>query len=279
MQNRTKMTEAKISEMIKDGRGKGDGKEYRPWVEVSDFSSQGKCHRIAGLKTGRVHHFLSDIELNLFHLLEHSSIVCDIREQYPLKRDITLSISAEIGVKHPVYPGTKIPTVMTADFLVIFEENGEKSVRVFSCKDDADLENFRTLEKLELERKYFEQHGILYHLVVASQLPKNKVKNLKWCRGAAIDGDETFKIQDCEQEFRARIINAISKTNNKTLTEFCLFQDAAAGLEIGSSLRIIRKLIWHHDVITDLNVADLAAQPMLSFKLAPNLCAEAKRRA
>jgi len=47
-----------------------EGKDYKPWLTVTDFSSRGRCSRIKGIKTGRVHHFMADIETWYFYLLE-----------------------------------------------------------------------------------------------------------------------------------------------------------------------------------------------------------------
>lgn len=61
--------EALIARYLKEGRGTGLGADYKPWLRISDVPSLGRSHRLRGIKTGRVHHFLSDIEVNLFYLL------------------------------------------------------------------------------------------------------------------------------------------------------------------------------------------------------------------
>lgn len=54
---RLKYTEEKIKKLIRQGRGKGEGKDYLPWLQVGDFSSKGRSHRVYGIKTDRIHHF------------------------------------------------------------------------------------------------------------------------------------------------------------------------------------------------------------------------------
>ena len=49
-----------------EGRGTGKGSEYKPWVTVHDYPSKGRISRVTGIKTKRVHHFLSDLERNFF---------------------------------------------------------------------------------------------------------------------------------------------------------------------------------------------------------------------
>jgi hypothetical protein len=54
---------------VKEGRGKGRGKEYKPWITIHDFASQGRSHRALGWKAGRVQHFMSDHEMRFLFFL------------------------------------------------------------------------------------------------------------------------------------------------------------------------------------------------------------------
>ena len=45
------------------------GKEYKPAITIQDVPSLGRSTRIHGIKTGRQHEFLSDMERNYFHIL------------------------------------------------------------------------------------------------------------------------------------------------------------------------------------------------------------------
>ena len=46
------LLEHQIARRIKDGRGQGFGKQYRPWLYVQDVPSEGRSHRIYSHKTG-----------------------------------------------------------------------------------------------------------------------------------------------------------------------------------------------------------------------------------
>ncbi len=70
--------EQKIERFHKEGRGKGRGLDYQPWLTIRDVPSRG----LQGIKTGRMHHLLSDLECNLFYLLDWANSVADIRERY-----------------------------------------------------------------------------------------------------------------------------------------------------------------------------------------------------
>lgn len=94
-------TEKQQDNWIKEDRGQGHLRSYKPWVTVRDFGSKGRSHRIFGHKSQRTHHLLSDLELSTFLLLEWHSTTIDIREPYPLDLEKTLEIAKTIGIPHP----------------------------------------------------------------------------------------------------------------------------------------------------------------------------------
>jgi len=46
----------------------------------------------------------------------------DIREQYPLERELTLNIAEDLGIKHPIDSKTNTPIVMTTDCFLTMRE-------------------------------------------------------------------------------------------------------------------------------------------------------------
>lgn len=67
--------ENKIARFLKEGRERGGGRResYMPWLTARDVPSRGRSHRIKGIKSGRIHHLLSDIERNAFCLFDWSA--------------------------------------------------------------------------------------------------------------------------------------------------------------------------------------------------------------
>lgn len=119
-------TEAKVRKYLAEGRGTGDGANYKPWLTVYDLPSRGRSHRIYGIKTGRVHHLLSDGEWKSFLRFEFDDSVLDIREQFPLDRRQTMRVARDLGYAHPITTdGT--PYVMTIDFLRVPAHDGQDS--------------------------------------------------------------------------------------------------------------------------------------------------------
>lgn len=105
-----KWTQATIDRYIKEGRGQGEGKDYKPWITVRDVSSRGRSSRPPSWKTNREHHLLSDNEKRLFYLFEWSESITDIREQFPLSNlDLATKIADEMGWKYPKDSESGIP--------------------------------------------------------------------------------------------------------------------------------------------------------------------------
>src|SRR5690606_29035753 len=150
--------------------------DYKPWIAVTDVSSSGRSRRVWSPKTGRTHHLLSDVEYQLFLALEWSRDVVDIREQYPLDRDVTQEVANSLGIKHPCYTGTNSPIVMTVDFLITRIQNGAEVEEAYDAKRTEEAEHERAIAKLELQRSVLRLIDVPHHLIFHSDIPQRKVK-------------------------------------------------------------------------------------------------------
>ncbi|WP_000202886.1 TnsA endonuclease N-terminal domain-containing protein, partial [Vibrio sp. RC586] len=147
---------------VKQGRGQGSGKDYQPWLTVRDLPSAGRSHRIWGFQTQRTHHLLSDLELAAFFLFDWNPSVTDIREQYPLRLEDTIELAVQARIHHPEVRGQI--QVMSTDFLV--DTNKPELPRMaIQVKTSSDLSNPRTIEKLELERRYWALKEVPWYLL------------------------------------------------------------------------------------------------------------------
>ena len=155
------------NKLIKEGRGQGVGKDYKPWLFIQDVPSSGRATRLKGIKTGRQHEFLSDMESDYFYILEYSDSVVDIREQFPLlSQEETLLIANEAGINHPKSPQTGKHIIMTTDFLITKKGiNGENVELARTIKPKEDLLDRRVLEKFEIEKRYWQKRGIEWGIV------------------------------------------------------------------------------------------------------------------
>ncbi|MDJ1110525.1 TnsA endonuclease N-terminal domain-containing protein [Macrococcus caseolyticus] len=171
----------KNEKWIKEDRGSGTGSDYKPWLNIQDISSFGRSKRLKGIKTGRQHEFLSDLERNYFHLTEYSNFIIDIREQFPLlPLEETIVIADELGIKHPVEPKTNEPIVMTTDFLLTVDKGEEivEVARTVKMKDE--LYKKRVLEKFDIEKVYWERRNIDWGIVTEFQILKIFARNISY---------------------------------------------------------------------------------------------------
>lgn len=111
--------ENKLKRFLKEGRGQGIGKDYKPWLTIQDFPSMGRVSRIYSNKTQRIHQFFSDNETRMFYLLHWKDDVIDIREHYPLL-DIGQVIKNKRGLDLDKFVDkqTGTPYVFSTTFLI-----------------------------------------------------------------------------------------------------------------------------------------------------------------
>ncbi|KZK96821.1 Transposon Tn7 transposition protein TnsA [Pseudovibrio sp. Ad5] len=230
-------SDAKFAKMIKERRGSGKYSEYKPWLTVRDLPSLGRVHRVFGHKSKRTHHLLSDLELSVFLLLEWHSEVTQICEQFPLERDDTCKLALEAGIKHPNLAG--VDQYMSSDFLV--DTSDEQTPRfALQAKYKDALQDARTIEKLELERRYWQAKGVPWYLITEREVPAVVTKNIKWLHPAMRAEEGCIELTLEQMEFYG---HHFKNNPNKTVTSICKDLDMAYELPPGQSLQEIRQLL------------------------------------
>lgn len=240
------LSEKLIEQRIKDGRGQGYGEKYQPWLRVQDVPSDGRSHRIFSHKTKRIHHLLSDLELATFLLFDWSESVLDIREQFPLIRDDTRIIAQREGIKHPVTQGVDL--VMTTDFLIDAKDPFPAQFAV-QVKYQESFKDPRTIEKLDLERCYWQQKGIPWVTITEQDIDVQIRKNIEWLYSVKID-DITSTKQISET--MAFLPAAVARFSEFSVIDACKHIDLAYELELGQSLRDLRLLMANRLAIFDI---------------------------
>ncbi len=278
MAKRKRMTDASTADRRrKEGRGCGTGSLYLPYIYIHDVASIGLASRVLGWKTARIHHLLSRLELQYFHTLEWSERVLDIREQFPLDLDETLAIAAQLGVKHPTHPKTRCPIVMTSDFVVTVREPFNARDRVRTTKYAKDLRRPRVLEKLEIERVYWQDvRGIDWKIITERNIDPVLARNVEWVHrhrdARQLAPLTTTDIARVEESLTMQVVRGgvpLAK-----LTKSC---DALLGLSPGSSLSVVRHLIANRRWQTDMR-APISPLAPLNLTAVPTLYAMTIRR-
>jgi len=237
--------QAKYESNITVGRGQGEGQAYLPWIEIQDFSSKGISSRVYSYKTNRVHHFLSHNELSFFYLLEWSDSVLDIREQYPLlDMELAMGLAQNAGIRYPRDNVSGFPYVLTCDFMIT-TKHGYKARTI---KNSSELNKKRTLEKLEIERRYWDILGINWKIVTEHEIDFQKAKHIEWLYTAA-----TLPAHLTDPLFRDNIIGWIK---TMSIQEAAAQFDECYGFTAGSGLLLIKHLMWRKEIVceTDCNI-------------------------
>jgi hypothetical protein len=203
----------------------------------------------------------------VFLAAEWSNDVIDIREQYPLDREISQTIAHQLKIRHPYYPGTKVPTVMTADFLLTVLKNGDETFIVLNAKRDEEAEDERSIEKLEIQRTYFEQLQTPHNLVYHGQLPKQKLKCIAWIREAQLKDGEEEPREGYYAALNARMGRELASTTKPSgsLATYCNSFDERHGLETGTGLRVARMLMQERSLKVNFDSPDLSREPLAAF--------------
>lgn len=243
--SKTALSAIDIQRRVKEGRGKGEGKTYKPWLTVNDVPSSGRSHRVYSFKTGRVHHLLSDLELAVFLVLEWSNNTSDIREQFPLILEETKNLALEHEIAHPSVKG--MPQVMTSDFLVD-TLNGTQKRFVIQAKYVSDLYDNRTVEKLELERLYWKSKNIPWFIVTEKDISKNVHDNINWLHSAK---SGPVNLGELAQQLPF-LKKSFTENPASIFINICKKIDMDYDIPQGSSLRDLRILIAYGFIRFDL---------------------------
>lgn len=242
---KTALTEKKIAEMEKEGRGQGTRAEYKPWINIQDFPSEGLSSRGTGWKTNRIHQFLSKLESDYFYVLEWNNLVVDVREQFPLNREETILIANEKGIKHPTDTKSQVPIVMTTDFLITFENSEGRKLVARTIKPSKKLEDNRTIEKFEIERAYWESRGIDWGIITEKEIPKIMVENVEWLHNSFYKIEE---MPDSTLQTFIQQLKLILKNNNTTIIELVTEFDKTFQLENGMGLKVLKYMIARKEI-------------------------------
>ena len=170
----------------REGRGKGHGANYKPWIKIREFNSAGTAANVVDWKHGRTTQLLSQGEEWYYYVLRWDDNVTDIREQFPLfEPEDTVRIADAFGFRHPKDRNT----TMTTDMLVDYADGHQEAVSIKDSRKDVDYKlaktefemnrAMRTAEKILIEKKYWAEKGIIWKLLYKEDLDPQYVNNIR----------------------------------------------------------------------------------------------------
>lgn len=230
------MTREQIAERYAEGYGRGEGPTYRPWLQAHDVPSKGVTFRVNGRKTGRQHVLFSTIERNAFLASQWLDDVVDIREQFPLwPIEETEEIAEELCVNHPAHPKGGV-VLMTTDLLLTTEAGRMQAVAV---KPADEISERRVLEKLEIERLYWERRGVPWSIVTERELPAAFAANLVWIDDYYEITAETIEPQQIPR-IEMYLFEKLAAAGDIPLNRICVDADDRLGQATGNCLGVVR---------------------------------------
>lgn len=199
------MTHKKLCQFIRAGYGQGHGSNYEPWLRLRRKNPSPESNQVVAWLPllERVAHFFSRGEYHTALLLLWLN-VRDLRDQYPIwpfshphplvgaagAENLQLpfspgllTIAKEAGIEHGDEIGSRLPYVATLDIVVTVPAISGLKLAIFSSKpfDDPNTEvKWRTLERLELERRYAIEISADYHVSSSALVPILMAGQLEW---------------------------------------------------------------------------------------------------
>ncbi len=239
------MTREQVAARYAGGFGQGAGRGYRSWLQAHDVPSKGVTYRMPGRKTGRAQVLFSTIERDAFLAAQWLDDVVDIREQFPLwPLDETEAIAEELAVNHPIHPKGGV-VLMTTDLLLTTRDGRQEAVAV---KPADKLSERRVLEKLEIERLYWERRGVPWSIVTERELPTAFAANLVWVDEYYEITPETIEPQQIPR-IEIYLFDKLAVATDVPLSRVCAEADDRLGQPSGSCLDVVRHALarkrWH----------------------------------
>lgn len=248
---RYNIDEARIQKFLAEGRGQGMLADYDPWLHIQDVPSLGRSHRLFGIKTGRIHHLLSDGEWKVLLQLEYDAEVGEVKEQYPLDRTETLLIANELGFRHPMTTdGT--PYVMTIDFLVIYRTSTSVRIRPLTFKYSVEQLTTRDHELLAIASGYWKRRNLELELIDETFIDEALVHNYASVRAF----HDVSNIIGCTESLIVAVASDIgSRIQTTPSCALCDYSHDVAerlGSSPGTVFDVIRHLLARRFLCADL---------------------------
>lgn len=275
----------KLERRILDGRGQGHGDRYLPWLWIRRKNTSAKGNQVAGAMPGyrRSAHFLARVEW-YFGLLCLYLGARDVREQFPLwpmahvhpldelfrltgkVMPLTtglLEIARQAGIEHGSevgFPG--VPYVASIDLAVTLAVGRNVRLVGVSLKPLAEVREAeptdRMLERLELERRYFNASGDRYVIADQTMLGRYTGANLE-AFSAASQLPSELSCPRLISDYSERLAEVAMQS---TISEGISQVGAAMHLTPFNSNLLWRNAVWTRRIPIDLTLPIELGRPL-----------------
>lgn len=254
------ITISDLPKYLARGCGQGVGTSYSPMIHIQDFPSKGWRYREYGWTTERQHDYLSSHEYHYHFILDWSKIVVDIQEQFPLLPIAqTIEIAHQLGIRYPSAGSPREPVVMTTDFLITIQRPIGVIKLARTIKPAKELEDRRTIEKFEIERRFWLSRGIHWAIVTENEIDLVLSENIRWVHKFL----QPSSLAPLTQQAISQIATNLTRMlldSTESLSSVALACDRRLSLKPGQSLVVARHLIasrqWDVDMTKPIHPLD-----------------------
>ena len=166
-------------------------------------------------------------------------------------------LAGKMGNEHPRDPRTRVDVVMTTDFMVDVRAEGRSKTVAYAIKPAQDLEDpktsRRTIDKLELERRYWSRNHISWHLVTDRDLPKARIMNLEWLYGMRSFEHELAPHPCYWQDRCDQFLGEFQRVRGGSIGDFFMHLEDRCQFASGEPLKVLRHLAANKKVVIDLD--------------------------
>jgi hypothetical protein len=233
---------------LKGNYGVGEGADYTPWLRIQDANSRTGKTLVHGMKTNRSHHLMSALETEFFYIADFSDSVIDIREQFPLfPLNLSQKIAQTFDISHPIHPISKQPLILTTTFLLTTINNNQINYSAISVLPKTSVNNVKTLEKLDIERIWWNELGVPFKSFTGNKFTKCQSRNIAWVTSPMRSG--VVKFTEDQVETAISLLH-VSRYLKKEICEMFIHE---IGIDHDEALSLLLTLIARKNVLVDFN--------------------------
>ena len=249
--------------------------QFEPLIKVWSGPKITRRHFFSGIKSKRNHHFLSDGEKRLGLVREALPQTVNYFEQYPLwDIGLCIEIAIDMGIKYPVDKDGEA-YVLSTDLLCLeldFETKQVnqvartyKPIASFLTESNHPVSVTRTLQKLELERRYYKEKTIPFHIETDVNISKAYANNLVWARKSTEYIGEFIQHQE---KFIYAFVNAVYGRPDDCIVESLERVCTKIGITFSDAMALFQWGIWSHQIPADLEKTIHVLEPLILKEVA-----------
>lgn len=224
-------------------------------LKVTTFSSKGRATRIYSAKTERIHHLHSDNQLRAFLILEWNDEVIDIKEGVRLD-NLLETIDDKENLRLDIFTDKNKGELYDffTNFLITIKHQDREVIKAISIKNTSEFKRQSTIEKMEIERRYWRSKGIEFCVVTEKEIDKTLANNIQWVR-------ETLLVDSIEDKsIKAdKLLNYLMINKENKVTDVVEEFERDFRLVNGEGLYLFRYLIARKiikvDIYKEINIS------------------------